>query len=103
MGFFKILWGWVTKAPLWVQLYLGMVLLPNILLNATLVYFIFLPWHHNSIQASITPMKEARDVQINNMLKVQEVQNKAIISQLKQFHQHQSIMYQALLSRQPTQ
>lgn len=98
---FKFIWENFTKLPSWVKWYLALIVGPNLIVFSILFYFIVIPWYRSDLHATITPMREMRDMQIKNILEVQALQNDRTNATLSRIEQHQSMMYQAMLNRAP--
>lgn len=85
--------------PAWVKWPIAIIVIPNLVVNAIILFTWGVPFIHSEIDAKIIPMRERRDEQIANMLKLQEVHNQAMLEGLKRVEQHQALTYQALLQR----
>lgn len=100
MGLIAMGYEWLKKIPWYLQIYLGLVLLPNLIMNSLLVYFFFIPWHHSSIQAQVTPVSDAINTEILHIVERQNIRDLNTADSIKRIEQHQGLMYQALLNRQ---
>lgn len=100
MGLISTVYEWLKKVPWYLQIYLGLVLIPNIIMNALLVYFIFLPWHYSSIQAQVTPLSDTINREVLHIVERQDMRDANTSESIKRIEQHQGLMYQALLNRQ---
>lgn len=87
------------KLPSWIKWPLIIIVAPNLIILMILFFTLFVPWLDNRILATITPIREMRDIQIQNMITLQEVHNKNVLNSLQRIEQHQGVLYQALLDR----
>lgn len=94
----KILELW-NSFPSWIKWPLAIIVIPNLIILSILFFTLFIPWHHASIMATITPIEERRELQIQNLVQVQTLQYEGVKGTLQRIEQHQAIMYQALLNK----
>ena len=94
--------GWFKKIPWYLQAVLGVIVVPNLIINGIIVYFYGLPWHSTKIHATIMTYEQRRDVQIATIIQRQLYVDQTTADSIKRIEQHQGVMYQALLNyRQP--
>jgi ABC-type bacteriocin/lantibiotic exporter with double-glycine peptidase domain len=92
----KYIW---EKTPWYFKWVLGIIVVPNIIVNAIIFVFWFSPWLNNNVEGKILRQKEIRDIQINAMVETQSIQNEAIIERLDTLNQHQSLVLSELIRR----
>lgn len=96
-----VLLEWFKKIPWYLQAVLGVIVVPNLIINGIIVFFWGLPWQAQNIHATIHPYEERRDTQIAGIQERQLLIDQVTSDSIKRIEQHQGIMYQALISRQP--
>lgn len=85
--------------PWWIKWPFVVIVGPNLTVNALIFYFCIVPWTVKTINATITPMKERRDVEIANIISTQQLQNDAIIVQLRDLKELNKMALEAALKR----
>ena len=100
MGILGTLLGWFKKIPWYLQAILGVIVLPNLIINGIIVFFYGLPWQSQMVHGTIRTYEDKRDAQISTIVKIQMIRDQNTSDSIRRIEQHQGLMYQALLNRQ---
>jgi hypothetical protein len=92
-------WLW-DKTPWYVKGLFAFIVVPNMLINGIIVLIWGLPWHSQTIHATIRPYEEKRDAQILNLQARQNLIDQHIGESIGRIEQHLSIVQAELMSRQ---
>lgn len=96
------LFEWFKKIPWYVQAVIGLIVVPNMIINGIIVFFWGLPWQSQMVHGTIRTYEEKRDLQISRIQERQLLIDQTTSESIKRIEQHQGIMYQALISRHIT-
>lgn len=87
--------------PWYIKWMMGVIVIPNLIINTFIFFVYILPWHTTSLNAHTNPIREVIDAKLNGMIGQQTFQNKIILERMERFDQHQSLMYQTILQKVP--
>ena len=93
-----LVWVW-GKCPTIIKLYLGAIVLPNLIVFSLLLFVFGIPFIDDRLHSHTKPMKEARDRQIEEIMKSQTYELKLIHSEMSRFSRQHDIMMQELMRR----
>ena len=102
MFILTVLYDWFKKIPWYIQAVLGLIVVPNMIINGIIVFFWGLPWQNQMVHGTIRTYEEKRDMQISHILERQVLIDQSTSDSIKRIEQHQAVIYQTLLSRQAT-
>lgn len=88
-----------SKTPWYLKWVLGIIVIPNLIVNAIIVLLYVLPWYANDLGSAIHDSEARRDVQITHILEMQAQQNKSTLEYLGKLDIQQNIMYSEMLRR----
>jgi hypothetical protein len=94
-----IAWLW-ENTPFYIKGLFAFIVVPNMLINGIIVLIWGLPWHSQTIHATIRPYEEKRDAQIMEMQRRQNLIDSHFTDGVKRIEQHLSIVQAELMSRQ---
>jgi hypothetical protein len=92
-------WLW-DKTPWYVKGLFAFIVVPNMIINGIIVLIWGLPWHSQTIHATIRPYEEKRDAQIIAIQQRQLLIDGHFTDSVERIEQHLSIVQAELMSRQ---
>jgi hypothetical protein len=89
-----------SKTPTVVKWYFGVVVIPNLIVFGAIFYIWGVPWHYNTIHATILTYEEKRDLQTIHLIEKQQIQNDITNATLQRIERQQETVVQAMIRRQ---
>lgn len=89
-------WLW-TKCPWFIKWPFVVIVGPNLTVNTIIFFTLMVPWVKTTLHAEIVPLREARDRQIEAIVREQSLQNAAIIQRLNDLHELNKLALAAAL------
>lgn len=94
-----VLYFW-ERTPWYVKGLVAFIVVPNMIINGIIVLIWGLPWHSQTIHATIRPYEDKRDEQIIRIQERQLLIDGHISASVSRIEQHLSIVQAELMSRQ---
>lgn len=94
----KILELW-EKVPAWIRWPFILIVGPNLTVFAVVFYVMIVPWHQKSVRAMILTYEEKRDMQIEHILEVQNLQNRQMMDGIARLENQNQKIIDALIKK----